>query len=187
MMKHDGLVEEARSELKQTQSRKITDIEEKDTEIQECQIRLSMQKNEMKRLHEIAQMSYEEELSKCFKLKLKLEQEVARSKEQQEMRNKSQSLTNQENKIDKQLSMSNPLLTDIMEFFYQKEKTAATEESLEDLISDLQEALEDTLQAEQKFREAAYFNPFDRQQADGTVINYADRKQIKFDTPGNNF
>lgn len=72
-MKHDGLVEEARSELKQTQSRKITDIEEKDNEIYECQIRLSMQKNEMKRLHEIAQMSYEEELSKCFKLKLKLE------------------------------------------------------------------------------------------------------------------
>ena len=42
MMKHDGLVEEAKSELKQTQSRKITDIEEKDNEIQECQIRLSM-------------------------------------------------------------------------------------------------------------------------------------------------
>merc|ERR1712034_195156 len=120
MMKHDALVEEARSELKQTQSRKITDIEEKDNEIQECQIRLSMQKNEMKRLHEISQMAYEEELSKCYKLKLQLEQEVARSKEQQEMRNKSQSLTNQENKIDKQLSMSNPLLTDIMEFFYQK-------------------------------------------------------------------
>ena len=54
MMKHDGLVEEAKSELKQTQSRKITDIEEKDNEIQECQIRLSMQQNEMKRLHEIA-------------------------------------------------------------------------------------------------------------------------------------
>ena len=33
MMKHDGLVDEARSELKQTQSRKITDIEEKDSEI----------------------------------------------------------------------------------------------------------------------------------------------------------
>lgn len=41
--------------------------------------------------------------------------------------------------------MSNPLLTDIMEFFYQKEKTAANEESLDDLISELQEALEDTL------------------------------------------
>lgn len=33
MMKHDGLVEEAKSELKQTQSRNITEIESKDSEI----------------------------------------------------------------------------------------------------------------------------------------------------------
>ena len=54
MMKHDGLVEEAKSELKQTQSRNITEIESKDSEIQECQIRVSMQNNELGRMHEIA-------------------------------------------------------------------------------------------------------------------------------------
>ena len=33
LIKHDGLVEEARSELKQTESRKAQDIDEKDSEI----------------------------------------------------------------------------------------------------------------------------------------------------------
>lgn len=58
--------------------------------------------------------------------------------------------------------MSNPLLKDIMEFFYQKEKTVSNEQSLEDLIGSLQIALEETLDAEDKFREAAYFDPFNR-------------------------
>ena len=33
LIKHDGLVEEARSELKQTESRKNQDMEDKDNEI----------------------------------------------------------------------------------------------------------------------------------------------------------
>ena len=44
--------------------------------------------------------------------------------------------------------MSNPLLNDIMEFFYQKEKTVANEEPLESLIKILEDSLEDTLEAE---------------------------------------
>ena len=54
------------------------------------------------------------------------------------------------------------MLTDIMEFFYQKEKTVANEEPLESLITILQDSLEDTLQTENKFHEAAYYNPFER-------------------------
>ena len=38
-MKQDSLVEEARSQLKQTQSRKKQDIEMKDTEIVEAQLK----------------------------------------------------------------------------------------------------------------------------------------------------
>ena len=34
--KHDELVEDARGELKQTESRKAQEIEDKDNEIQEC-------------------------------------------------------------------------------------------------------------------------------------------------------
>ena len=72
-----------------------------------------------------------------------------------------------------------------MEFFYQKEKTVANEEPLESLIKILEDSLEDTLEAEQKFEEAAYYNPFERNQADGTVLNYADRKQIRFESSAN--
>ena len=74
--------------------------------------------------------------------------------------------------------MSNPLLTEIMKFFYEKEENSSNEESLEELINDLQGNLEDCLMAEDRFRNAAYYNPFDRQQNGG--INYADRKKINF-------
>lgn len=66
--KHDELVEDARGELKQTESRKAQEIEDKDNEIQECQIKLNLQRKEMSRLYEIAQLSYEDERSKCMKL-----------------------------------------------------------------------------------------------------------------------
>jgi hypothetical protein len=36
-------------------------------------VKLQLQENEMKRLHEIYQMSLEDESSKCLKLKLKME------------------------------------------------------------------------------------------------------------------
>ena len=40
LIRQDGLVEEARSELKQTESRKTQDIEDKDNEISESSIKL---------------------------------------------------------------------------------------------------------------------------------------------------
>ena len=76
LIKHDGLVEEARSELKQTESRKNQEIEDKNNEIQECQIKLSLQKNEMNRLHETAQFMFEDERSKCLKLAGKMAMEM---------------------------------------------------------------------------------------------------------------
>lgn len=55
--------------------------------------------------------------------------------------------------------MSKPLVTEIMEFFYNKEKDCSNEQSLEELISELQFALEECLKAEQNFEKAAFYDP----------------------------
>jgi len=65
----------------------------------------------MKRLHEVANMTYEEEYGDCFKLKTSLTEEVKNYNNQTLFRNKSQNLVKEEAKIDSQLSLSNPLLT----------------------------------------------------------------------------
>lgn len=66
----------------------------------ECQLKLMIQKQEMKRLHEIAQMSYEEEQSKSFALLTNLDSEIERSRMQISEKNKSEKLTLEEKKID---------------------------------------------------------------------------------------
>jgi hypothetical protein len=78
-----------------------------------------------------------------------MEQEVARSRQQSETRNNSQVLTDEEQNIDAQLSMSKPLVTEIMEFFYNKEKESSNEESLEELVGELQMAVLNCLKAEE--------------------------------------
>ena len=67
------------------------------------------------------------------------------------MRKLSKSLADEEQNIDQQLSMSKPLVTEIMEFFYNKERESSNEQSLEELISELQNALEECLKAESNF------------------------------------
>ena len=44
--------------------------------------------------------------------------------------------------------MSKPLVTEIMEFFYNKERESNNEQSLEELVGELQDALEMTLESE---------------------------------------
>ena len=65
-------------------------------------------------------MSFEDESSKCLRLKNKMELEIYRARQQSETRNNSQVLSDEEQNIDAQLSMSKPLVTEIMEFFYNK-------------------------------------------------------------------
>lgn len=55
--------------------------------------------------------------------------------------------------------MSKPLVTEIMEFLYNKEKESYNERSLDEIITELQFALESCLEAEQKFQVSAYYNP----------------------------
>ena len=125
------------------------------------QVKLQLQENEMKRQHEIYQMSLEDERSKCLKLKTKMEQEVGRARQQSETRNNSQVLSDEEQNIDAQLSMSKPLVTEIMEFFYNKDRESCNEESLEELVEELQKAVISCLKAEEQFQQAAYYNPQD--------------------------
>lgn len=47
--------------------------------------------------------------------------------------------------------MSKPLITEIMEFFFNKEKESQNEKSLEEVIMELQLALESCLDAEEMF------------------------------------
>ena len=44
------------------------------------QVKLQLQETEMKRQYEIYQMSFEDERSKCLKLKTKMEMEIVRSR-----------------------------------------------------------------------------------------------------------
>jgi hypothetical protein len=46
-----------------------------------------------------------------------------------------------------------------MEFFYNKEKENSNEESLEDLVGELQIAVLSCLKAETQFQQAAYYDP----------------------------
>jgi len=55
--------------------------------------------------------------------------------------------------------MSKPLVTEIMEFFYNKEKESSNEKSLDEVVGELQAALESCLEAEEKFQKAAFYNP----------------------------
>ena len=84
----------------------------------------------MNRLYEIAQLSFEDERSKCLKYSKQIEGELAKAKNQSQTRNESQTISDQEQNIDGQLSKSKPLVTEIMEFFYNKEREASTERSL---------------------------------------------------------
>ena len=45
--------------------------------------------------------------------------------------------------------MSKPLVTEIMEFFYNKEKESKYEQSLEEMVGELQNALESILKSEE--------------------------------------
>ena len=78
--RQDGLVEDARSLLKQTDSRRTMDLEDKEGELAESSLKLQLQENEMIRLYEISQMSYEDERSHCLKLVSKMESEIHISK-----------------------------------------------------------------------------------------------------------
>ena len=78
--------------------------------------------------------------------------ELDKQKKQSVARHKSQTLNEEEQNIDGQLSMSKPLVTEIMEFFYKKEQESSNEQSLEELIGELQFALEECLSAEEKFQ-----------------------------------
>lgn len=46
-------------------------------------------------------------------------------------------LAEEEQNIDAQLSMSKPLVTEIIEFFYNKDRESRNEESLEELVEEL--------------------------------------------------
>jgi hypothetical protein len=61
-------------------------------------------------------------------------------------------LTDEEQNIDAQLSMSKPLVTEIMEFFYNKERESSNEESMEELVFELQQAVIACLKAEEQFQ-----------------------------------
>ena len=55
--------------------------------------------------------------------------------------------------------MSKPLVTEIMEFFYNKERESFNEQSLDELIGELEIALEQCLESEEKFQKAALYDP----------------------------
>lgn len=72
----DALVEEARSELKQTESRMNQEVEEKNNEIEMKRIKLLIQNSEYGRRFENLQMANEDEISKVSRLEAKYNREI---------------------------------------------------------------------------------------------------------------
>ena len=105
----------------------------------------------MQRMYENSQMFMEEERSKCYRLKQQIQLEAQESKRQRTNKNESAAISGQEQQIDTRLSNAKPLVTEIMEFFSTKDKTSSNEKSLDEIILELQGALEQCLEAEAKF------------------------------------
>ena len=125
-------------------------------------------------------MANEDEISKVSRLEAKYDREIYKARYQTEHRSQSQVLSSEEENIDSQLALSKPLVTEIMEFFYSKERDSSNAQSLEELICELQYALEACLNSEENFMQAAFYDPSDnlpvhRQQRDA----YAERTRFE--------
>ena len=55
--------------------------------------------------------------------------------------------------------MSKPLVTEIMEFFYNKEKESKYEQTLDEMVDELQNTLHAILKSQEQFQEAAHYDP----------------------------
>jgi len=91
----------------------------------------------MLRQHAIAQMSFEDQRSHALRLHHTKLQELDRARLCSNNRNQSHSQQTKERNTDENLSMSKPLVTEIMEFFYNKEKESKYEQSLEEIVDEL--------------------------------------------------
>ena len=78
--------------LKQAQTRKNQDIEAKDSEISEAQLLLDMQASELNRRSAVVSMKNEDERSACLKLQERMEIEISKLRELQQLRSQSTSL-----------------------------------------------------------------------------------------------
>ena len=72
-------------------------------------------------------MTYEDERSQCLKYHNKTLEEIQRASVCSDNRYISHDQQTKEQNIDEQLKMSKPLVTEIMEFFYNKEKESKYE------------------------------------------------------------
>ncbi|CDW83556.1 UNKNOWN [Stylonychia lemnae] len=125
--------------------------------------------NRLQQQHESAQASLEDQEGKYWRIKHSFDRERERNINYLHSKDESMLLQEEENQIDQQLAMSKPLVTEIMEYFNAKESESQEDEKIEEWVEALQMAIEECLNAEQKFQKAAYYDaqkflPFERTQ-----------------------
>eukprot|EP00347_Sterkiella_histriomuscorum_P001216 403372882 len=119
--------------------------------------------------YESAQMRLEDQQSKYWRVKVQQDKEMVKNQSYIKFKDESMLIQEEENQIDGQLAMSKPLVTEIMEYFNAKENESQDDERVEEWVEALQFAIEECLNAEQKFQKAAYYDaqkflPFERTQ-----------------------
>jgi cysteinyl-tRNA synthetase len=98
---------------------------------------------------ETARMRYEDTYARLLRIESKCEEAVEKNKELRELKEKAGHLQEEDASVNRALARSKPLVTEIMEYFNQKEsENNNKEERVETLVEALQVAIEECLIAE---------------------------------------
>lgn len=115
-------------------------------------------------------MKLEDTIAKLFRMNIKCQDALDRNSQLWSMKDKAGKLQDEDTKVNRALARSKPLVTEIMEYFNQKEsENNNKDERIETMVEALQIAIEECLISEQKFQKAAYYDankylPFERTQ-----------------------
>ena len=97
-------------------------------------------------------MKLEDTTAKLLRIKVKCAESVSKNKELRDMKDKASQMSDEDVMVNRALARSKPLVTEIMEYFNQKEsENNNKDERIETLVEGLQLAIEECLISEQKF------------------------------------
>ena len=136
------------------------------------------QKAEKLEEEETSWMCLEDTIAKLLSIQIKCKESLEKNRYLRDQKAKACSLSEQDVVVNRALAKSKPMVTEIMEYFNQKEsENSNKEERIETLVEALQLAIEECLISEQKFQKAAYYDankylPFERTQRSAYTEKY---------------
>ena len=159
LLRNDDYIEAALNE--QTRRREINQAE-----IKKMRELLEVTRNEAYRQkaekledEETSWMCLEDTTAKLLRIQQKCKESLEKNNYLREQKAKACALSEQDVVVNRALAKSKPMVTEIMEYFNQKEsENSNKEERIETLVEGLQFAIEECLISEQKFQKAAYYD-----------------------------